>query len=914
MAAELNQSPADLYEKYRAANNVGISYTGLVYNLDVGYGVSTIYNSDKNRFIELSPNFNNKVFTLSTPGDDLVKFKTNPSGIGTESLYFIEEPTSYVNATIPGIGTDSPSKLTVEMWIRTENFTQSSMFFSFGVYDVWLGRDGFLGSIGYNAFDAINVGITKTKVQDLLLEGTWNHYVFVMTPVVSNTDIVVENKIYINSYDQGSLINNAGSGGSQNNRTFSNGNFRINGVNFLGHYKLNMTVGLARVYNRELTSEEVTQNYNATKARYFPEEIVSDGLVVNLDATNASSVGVGTTWFDLSGNGNNGTLVNGPYHSDGPFLDAGFVSFDGTDDYISIGSTTDFAFGTGDFTVEAWVRRNGDQVGNATIACVPQSAADTNWQFNLNASNKVVYKIGGGGGDVISSSTVPDKTWTHVSVTRSGTTLRLFIDGVEEDSATSSEDLSDDDGIRIGRNRADNAPVYFKGEISNLRLIKGTALYTSNFTPPTRLLTAVDNTVLLTCQKETIRDGSIDIHTVTANNGAAANLGFPSSSYEFDGSDDYASLTSSISVTDFTYETWVYHTPSNNASDYGYFFSGQSKGLAISEGGTDGGLSPGDLYYYNGSVVSLGCSIHPNRWEHVVAVCDGTSDEIEIYVNAGIASTTSVSNIQTSITELSRWSGGSNYLNGKVSGVRVYNDKLTSAEVLQNYNATKRNYPKPPLVDGSVLYLDSGNSSSYPGSGTTWFDISGNGNNGTLINGPTYSASDGGIIVFDGTDDRLEILHSDSFIFTNEITLSAWFNFSVLPTTELPLIRKNDVFQLGLFDADTIRCLIRTEGTSGWTGANDQDYTFSTNTWYNMTMTYDGSNMKIYVNATLEKTATVTGNIENNSNIVQAGYLDGSFGVDTLDGSLSILNIYNYALTSSEVTSNFDAVKSRFGY
>ena len=71
---------------------------------------------------------------------------------------------------------------------------------------------------------------------------------------------------------------------------------------------------------------------------------MSDGLVLNLDATNSSSVGVGTTWTDLSGNGNNGTLFGNTHHSDGPFLDAGFVEFDGTDDYLDIADSTDFEF------------------------------------------------------------------------------------------------------------------------------------------------------------------------------------------------------------------------------------------------------------------------------------------------------------------------------------------------------------------------------------------------------------------------------------------------------------------------------------------------------------------------------------------------------------------------------------------
>jgi len=162
----------------------------------------------------------------------------------------------------------------------------------------------------------------------------------------------------------------------------------------------------------------------------------------------------------------------------------------------------------------------------------------------------------------------------------------------------------------------------------------------------------------------------------------------------FDGSNDYATLTSTISVTDFTYEAWVYHTPPNAASDYGYFFTGGSNGLAVSEGGTDSSLSLSELYYYNGSaVVSLGYTLPSSQWVHLVAVCDGTADSIKIYINGSLVSTTSITTLQTSITQLFRYqTATTNYLNGKVSIVRIYNDQLTASEVTKNYNAFRGRY------------------------------------------------------------------------------------------------------------------------------------------------------------------------------------------------------------------------------
>lgn len=279
MSVDYNQTPSELYDTYQT--NVGISYTGLIYNLDVGYGTINLYSSSKNRLAELSPNYQNKNFTFSTPGSGLLA----SDGIGTVSIAFTGSGTDYetndITATIPGIGTDSPSKLTVEMWAKINDFgghyagsagDSGGMMFSFGSYDVWTGDNTINGTLGFNAFDATTVGLTSTTVQSLGLEGNWKHYVFVMTPYVSNTAITTENKIYINSSDQGTLVNTRGVGyGSTNNRNFNNGGFQINGNSvggFSDDYKLDMDVGTVRVYNREITSSEVTQNFNATKGRY----------------------------------------------------------------------------------------------------------------------------------------------------------------------------------------------------------------------------------------------------------------------------------------------------------------------------------------------------------------------------------------------------------------------------------------------------------------------------------------------------------------------------------------------------------------------------------------------------------------------------------------------------------------------
>ena len=161
----------------------------------------------------------------------------------------------------------------------------------------------------------------------------------------------------------------------------------------------------------------------------------------------------------------------------------------------------------------------------------------------------------------------------------------------------------------------------------------------------------------------------------------------------FDGVDDYVTI-SSMSVSTFTYQAWVYSTPSNSGGDYGYFHSAGSFGLAMSEGGSlwDGTVL-GDLYYYNSSsAVDLNCVLPQNVWVNIACVIDELSKVLKIYINGSLQSTTNVTTTQTNITEFGRFTGNAHYFNGRKSNIAIYNRALSEAEVTQNYNAIKDRY------------------------------------------------------------------------------------------------------------------------------------------------------------------------------------------------------------------------------
>lgn len=155
--------------------------------------------------------------------------------------------------------------------------------------------------------------------------------------------------------------------------------------------------------------------------------------------------------------------------------------FDGTGDYISTPHHADHEFGTGDFTVECWVRFNSLAGGPCMISNY-QSAAD-GWSLFTDGSAKLVFNCTGDGVDAQGVTTLTTGVWYHVAASRTGSTLKLFLDGVEEDSVTNSALITCTVPMTIGR-LGSFAGLYLNGWIDDVRITKGVGRYTAGFTPP----------------------------------------------------------------------------------------------------------------------------------------------------------------------------------------------------------------------------------------------------------------------------------------------------------------------------------------------------------------------------------------------------------------------------------------------
>jgi hypothetical protein len=228
------------------------------------------------------------------------------------------------------------------------------------------------------------------------------------------------------------------------------------------------------------------------------------------------------------------------------------------------------------------------------------------------------------------------------------------------------------------------------------------------------------------------------------------------------------------------------------------------------------------------------------------------------------------------------------------------------------------------------LCLDAGNTKSYPGTGATWTDISGSGNNGT-IDGATFNTN---LFDFDGTDDNIKIpmtgdINDTLFNGSNNFTVEFWFNADNLPANGSSSQYSQVLLGGGgrrffiLFgdNLDDKEVSVRTNMGSWISPVGSGADSIDNNTWYNVIVTYDSSSgFVLYLNGDQKDTSATTGTVTTHSYDTTNRLLGclkdssgSSFADRFFDGEISICRIYDAVLTAAEVKQNFDALKGRYG-
>jgi hypothetical protein len=402
----------------------------------------------------------------------------------------------------------------------------------------------------------------------------------------------------------------------------------------------------------------------------------------------------------------------------------------------------------------------------------------------------------------------------------------------------------------------------------------------------------------------------------------------PQAYFNFDGVNDYMTIprSSSISpVSAITQEVWFNFAPIPNTS----VFIGLQYGSSYNN--TYALFKESSLLYggvnVSGSlnVIGIGISnISGNKWVHFVHTFDGSTQKL--YLDGVLQNSASLSgSIQydsnnTRIVIGADDNGGYNsgtgaFHSGKLNQVKIYNRALSSEEIAKNYiSQRKRYFPEENIVaNGLILNIDPAKYSSYTGSGTTIYDLSGFGNTGTLTNGPTYSGLNGGSIFFDGTNDSVNITRSSALTSATSITVQFWVYLLQGANT---CIRNSDVAWLFEFGTNANNAPASTYPQFFLNTSNGQAFIYGnsaigTSVWKNCAATYSAGSIKMYIDGALFATSTAasgSGNIIYSSGYLNLGYIDG----ETFNGNISQVLVYNRVLSATEISQNYNATKSRY--
>jgi hypothetical protein len=370
--------------------------------------------------------------------------------------------------------------------------------------------------------------------------------------------------------------------------------------------------------------------------------------------------------------------------------------------------------------------------------------------------------------------------------------------------------------------------------------------------------------------------------------------------------------TSATALSGLSNASTMSETASNTSSNIAYanaFTSGPVRTGIFATGSTARATS-GAGYYGN-------MELSGNLWERVVTLGNATGRAFSGANGNGTLTSSGAADVSGWPSAAGTgWKGGS-WLNTTTNSATT-SDRAQAANTDNTRSADAggrgvKTISSGIVTDGLVLWLDAGNKPSYPGSGTAWSDLSGNKNNGTLTNGPTYNSSNGGSIVFDGIDDYVLGANYSALTFgTSSFSISFW----MYPTDW------GNNKSMGVIDKKT------SDAFNGWTIYNDgtnqtkinarlglENYFFSTtsvinNTWQYWTFVRDGSTTYWYYNNTLDATGSNNVNLTDPQPIwiARSATWNGYF-----KGNLPIIQIYNRAISSTEILQNFNAQKARFG-
>ena len=611
-----------------------------------------------------------------------------------------------------------------------------------------------------------------------------------------------------------------------------------------------------------------------------------------------------------------------------PFGDSWSNYFDGSGDYLSVADNAALEMGSGDFTMEAWINIGAYQTTINSDSTIRSAiiTKENSYTLQLWSSNTTSW-----GGLVLGYHTANTSwqaglaiayqfqlnVWYHIAASRQGSSFRFFINGSMVGSTqTISGTLSDyANAVTIGGRTTAGYLEYFNGYISNVRIVKGTALYTSSFTPSKSPLTAVSGTSLLTCASNRFQDKSSNNFTITPAGNVAVKTASPFPQARefkkpqrgwcipFNGSTQRletpaASVANGLQLgtSDFTIEFWVKAKQQNgqarpldtgywNNSNYAWgFYAAESPGtftrnvsFTIVSGNT------GHLY------INF-LDVFDNSWNHISVVRSG--DTISGYKNGVLVSSQSIPTVARNLNYTTPVTigvykdpvggGYSSYFSGKISNVMIVKKALYSSNFvpMQSPRTADQTGTLPVLLacqGGSVIDY-SYSSHTLTSAGSLVVDSDG-----------PFDQDDELSYYFDGNGDYLSIADNAALeLGSGDFTIEAWINPQAYGT-----IDGNSGYESMICFKDLSYYFVITGTASSftnlgfgwysggvWNGAG-ASYNFSLNRWYHVSVSRQGSSLRFFVNGSLISTQSYSFTANNSASAF-------------LVGSQNVVNYYRY--------------------
>ena len=503
-------------------------------------------------------------------------------------------------------------------------------------------------------------------------------------------------------------------------------------------------------------------------------------LSVGTSSTNSLA---NSTFIDRSTNAHTVTPTGSPvqtaFH---PYLDNWSNYLGDNADHAGIVTQSDasLTFGTGDFTVEAWVYLTDTNPTNSTYSlgildARHGSTALPSLYITNGSGSTGQIRVYMGSSDVLTGPTINRGQWYHVALSRESSNFRLFVDGVLEDTTTNSTNYTNTVwtiGARYAEANSDWRT--WQGNISNVRFVKGTALYTSTFTPPTEKLTAVSGTSLLTCQSNRFVDNSSNEHAITVNGDQAISAYNPfgqeseyaagenkGSLYNSSGYSNYITLGSNdlrtLGNVDWTWEAWVYPTSLSNMKFVTTRSGGEGYEFFIYWSGLWGFEGYGSQ---NTAGQVRAATVFPaNQWYHIAYVNNST--ETRLYVNG--VETASKANSYTWISSVDNRLFGAYDFPEDAAGY-VSDMKFTFSEVY----TTNFTPPAAPLGNTNAkLYVPMDNAGIFDKTGSAYIT-------GDAVTSTTQNKFADTSIYFDGSEKLYVEDHNVDFAASTPFTVEFW--------------------------------------------------------------------------------------------------------------------------------------------